>query len=234
VKLPEDFDRLSREEQETVQETMRRRIVYFYYAALTMKSLPDHFDAIRTENYMLRAKLFKEAQAPYEGDSVSLKYPMLQILKNWPMSLDEGVHAKSVECPVHFSEAEVQQYTEQHHQEQEKLQELGEMREFIGTDALSWVPDDDELERCRAVIQSIKDGLMEHSSTEIEKTAVLLISLSMTMKKTHDVLCRSDLITHELDNLLAHVSDICDSIDQKASRAFPITLLTRQVRTSNE
>ncbi|KGO41914.1 hypothetical protein PEX1_006490 [Penicillium expansum] len=49
----------------------------------------------------------------------------------------------------------------------------GEMRDLIGTDALGWVSGGDELERCRAVIQSIKDGLMEHSSSEMEKTAVL-------------------------------------------------------------
>lgn len=47
------------------------------------------------------------------------------------------------------------------------------MKELIGTDAQGWVSDDDELERGRAIIQGIKDGLMEHSSTEVEKTAVL-------------------------------------------------------------
>jgi hypothetical protein len=173
IKLPENFDRLSHEEQETVQETMRKRIVHFYYAALTMNSLPDHFDAIRSENCMLRAKLFHQAQAPWEGDSVSLKYAMLQVLKNWPLSLDEGAQSRSVECPIHFSEEEIQKCSEDHRQEQEKLQELGEMRDLIGTDALGWVSDEDELERCSVVIQSIKDGLMEHSSTEMEKTAVL-------------------------------------------------------------
>lgn len=151
---------------------MRRRIIHFYYAALTMKSQPDHFDAIRTENCMLRAKLFHHAQAPWEGDSVSLKYVMLQVLKNWPMSLDERAETRSVECPVHFSEAEIKECSEHHHQEQEKLQELGEMRDLIGTDALGWVSDDG-FERSRAVIQTIKDGLMEHSSSEMERTAVL-------------------------------------------------------------
>lgn len=173
VKLPDNFDKLSAEEQEAVQETMRRRIVHFYYAALTMRSLPDHFDAIRSENCMLRAKLFHHAQAPWEGDSVTLKYVMLQALKNWPMLLDGETQTESAECPIQFSEEEIQKCSEDHRLEQEKLQELGEMRDIIGTDALGWVSDDDELERGRAIIQSIKDGLMEHSSTEMEKTAVL-------------------------------------------------------------
>ncbi|KAL3493213.1 kinase-like protein [Aspergillus germanicus] len=143
------------------------------YAPLTMKSLPDHFDAIRSETLMLRAKLFHHAQAPWEGDSVSLKYAMSQVLKNWPMSLDEGAQTTSAECPVQFSEEEIQKCSEDYNQEQERLQELGEMRDLIGTDAIGWVLDEAELERCRAVIQSIKDGLMAHSSTEMEKTAII-------------------------------------------------------------
>ncbi|KKK20407.1 hypothetical protein ARAM_004593 [Aspergillus rambellii] len=59
VKLPENFAQLSHEEQESVQETMRRRVVHFYYAAWTMNALPDHFDAIRSQSCMLRAKLFQ-------------------------------------------------------------------------------------------------------------------------------------------------------------------------------
>ncbi|PYH82672.1 kinase-like protein [Aspergillus uvarum CBS 121591] len=161
------------EEQAAVRETMRRRIVHFYYAALTMKSLPDHFDAIRTDRCMLRAKLFHHAQAPWEGDSVSLKYAMVQVLGIWPMSLDEGAPTGSVKCPVHFSEEEIQECAEDHRKEQELLQELGEMRDLIGTDALGWVPDEHEFERSKAVIQSIKNGLMEHSSTEMERTAVV-------------------------------------------------------------
>jgi hypothetical protein len=92
------------------------------------------------------------------------------------MSLDGRAETRFVECPIQFSGEEMQKCLEDHRQEQEKLQELGEMRDLIGTDALGWVSDDDELERCRAaraIIQSIKDGLMEHSSTEMEKIAVL-------------------------------------------------------------
>lgn len=173
VKLPEDFDRLSQEEQATIQETMRRRIVHFYYAALTMKAMPDHFDTIRSENCMLRAKFFNCAQAPWEGDSVSLKYAMMQVLNNWPISLDGETQSQSTGFPVQLSSDEIQKCLKDYQQEQEKLRELGEMKDLIGTDALGWVPNDSELERCRDIIQRVKDGLPEHSSTEMEKDAVL-------------------------------------------------------------
>ncbi|KAJ0416260.1 kinase-like protein [Aspergillus carlsbadensis] len=127
--------------------------------------LPEGFEEL--------TNLFHHAQAPWEGDSVSLKYVLSQVLKNWPMSLGGGAPTTFVECPIQFSEEEIQKCSEDHYQEQEKLQELGEMRDLIGTDALGWVPDEAELERCRAIIRSIKDGLMAHSSTEMEKTAII-------------------------------------------------------------
>ena len=86
---------MSREEQTTTQETMRRRLVHFYYAALTMKHLPDHFDALKNYKSMLRAKVFRDAGAPWEGDSITLKYAIIQAYQNWPMYLDKG-HLQNV------------------------------------------------------------------------------------------------------------------------------------------
>ena len=54
------------------------------------------------------------------------------------MPLDKEARTTLVECPL----------------ECEKLRELSEGRDLIGTDALGWVSDDDELERSRAVIQA--------------------------------------------------------------------------------
>lgn len=156
-----------------IQETMRRRLVHFYYAALTMTRLPDHFDAFRNENSMLRARLFHYVGVPWEGDSASLEYALLQAYRNWPMHLDEGTHAESTECPVYYSDEEIQQCLKDYNQEQEKLQELEEMRDLIDTDALGWVPNEDQLQKSMVVIQAIKAGLMENSSTEMEKTALL-------------------------------------------------------------
>lgn len=179
TKLPDNFHDLSPEEQANLQETMRKRLVHFYYAAHTMRRMPDHFDALRDENAMLRAKLFNRASAPWEGDSLSLKHTMVQVQRNWPMPLardeekqDPQVQAKE-SCPVTFSEEEIHQCINDHDKEEEKMQELSEMQEMIGIDALGWVPDDDHLAKARGVADMIKKGLLEHSSTDVEKTAVV-------------------------------------------------------------
>jgi hypothetical protein len=173
VKLPENFNDLSQEEQATVQEIMRKRLVHFYYAALTMREMPDHFDALRNENSMLRAKLFNRAGAPWEGDSLSPQYTITQVCKGWPLHINETPE-KSVDCPVKYSEDEIQQCTKAHDQQEEKMLELAEMKDITGIDALGWVPDDEQLEKSRAIIETIKEGLMKHSETEIERIAVQL------------------------------------------------------------
>lgn len=172
VKLPENFDSLSEEEQASVREILRKRLVHFYYAAVTMKEIPDHFDALRNENSMFRAKLFSFAGAPWEGDSLSLKYTITQACKNWPLNLDNMSTGESAPCPVKYSEEETQQCAEDFDLEQEKMEELSEMKEFMNIDSLGWVEDDEQLEKSRAIMQTIKDGLLQHSTTDLERTAV--------------------------------------------------------------
>ncbi|PWY95459.1 phosphotransferase family protein [Aspergillus sclerotioniger CBS 115572] len=173
TKLPEIFHGLGQDEQATIQETMRKRLVHFYYAALTMNQIPHHFDALRDESSMLRAKLFNRAGAPWEGDSQSLRYVMMQVCSKWPMPIDNGKSLGPIKCPVEYSEQAVLQCTKSHDQEQEKLQELTEMREVIGIDSLGWVPDDEHLEQSRSMAQNIKAGLLEQSESDTERTALL-------------------------------------------------------------
>ena len=179
TKLPDNFATLSQDEQETVKETMRRRLVHFSYAALTLRQIPDHFDALRDENAMLRAKLFSRATARWEGDSTSLQYALHQACIDWPMNIgvDNSTPAATATtppppCPLEYSEVEMQQCENEHEYEQDKLQELIEMKDLIGIDSVGWVPDDGHLQAAKAMVETIKAGLLEHSSTELERVAV--------------------------------------------------------------
>lgn len=156
---------------------MRRRLVHFYYAALTLRHVPDHFDALRNENAMLRAKLFDRANSPWEGDTVSLKHSIIQARQNCPMALAPDLMTPPTsadsEFPVEYSPEETNECIAKHEQEAEKLQELAEMKELIGIDSVGWVPDDEHLGNAKNVRDSIKAGLLEHSSSEAERIAVL-------------------------------------------------------------
>ncbi|KAK9598987.1 hypothetical protein V6Z90_001512 [Aspergillus fumigatus] len=100
---PRPSSLFDRSEQEMIQEIMRTRLVHFYYAALTMRQMPGHFDALRDENSMLQAKLFNRAGAHW-GAIQSLRYAIMQVSQNWPMRIGKAGPAQPVDCPVHLSE----------------------------------------------------------------------------------------------------------------------------------
>ncbi|KMQ47272.1 hypothetical protein HL42_2070 [Trichophyton rubrum] len=172
VKRPENFDTLSEAEQESIKETMRKQIAHFYYAALTMKQLPDHFDALRNYNSMLRAKLFTLAGAPWEGDTLSLKHAIIEAYQKWPIPLEKSSYPNVVNCPVQFTREEILKCVTDFAQEQEKLQEFTEMKACANVDSVGWVPDDEHLEKSRDIARIIKAGLLEHSTTELEREAI--------------------------------------------------------------
>lgn len=153
---------------------MERYLREMHHFNKMLPRMPDHFDAIRDTNVMLRAKLFDRAGAPWGGDSVSLKSAIILAKQHWPMSLPNNeIPASSSELFVKYTTEEMRQCLADAEQEGERMQEVEVMMEFIGIDDVGWVPDDEHLENARAVRESVKAGLLEHSETEIEKMAVL-------------------------------------------------------------
>lgn len=71
-----------------------------------------------------------------------------------------------------YSDDEIRQCIDAHNQEDEKMQELEEIREVLCIDALGWVPYDEQLAESKALMQTSKFGMLEHSSTELERIAV--------------------------------------------------------------
>ncbi|KAH8430606.1 uncharacterized protein LDX57_008269 [Aspergillus melleus] len=89
------------------------------------------------------------------------------------MSLDDN-DASSFEptgCPIKFTEGEIRKCENDHDQEEEKIQELSEMRGLIGSNSLGWVPHE-QFKKSQEIVNAIKAGLMEQSSTEAERFAL--------------------------------------------------------------
>nr|POE99346.1 altered inheritance of mitochondria protein 9, mitochondrial [Quercus suber] len=172
TKLPANFDTLDAAEQQSVRETIRRRLVHFYYGAVTLKKSEDHFDALRNDNSMLRAKLYDRAAAPWEGDSLSLEQALIQVQEKWPMPLEGSTAMHDAECPVKYSMERIRICEEKIKEEEDRLQDLEEMRELLGTDALGWVQDDEHLAMANELKDVIKAGLLRECETESERIAV--------------------------------------------------------------
>jgi hypothetical protein len=73
---------------------------------------------------------------------------------------------------LQYSEDDIRRCLNEHNQREERVQQLEEMQEFLGTDVLSWIPNNEHNEKSKALIQKIKGGLLEHSEGELEEIAV--------------------------------------------------------------
>jgi hypothetical protein len=175
TKLPDDFDTLDEDAQNEARETMRKRLVHFYYGALTLKLSGDHFDALRDENVMLRAKLYDRAAAPWEGNSLNLEHILIEVLRRWPLPIDRedpASNQNALEAPVQYDDQQIDACLKAIELQEEKEQELEEMREVIGIDSQGWVPNDDRLNHARQMREMIKQGLLKESTTEKERIAI--------------------------------------------------------------
>lgn len=94
----------------------------------------------------------------------------------WPtgaMAIDNENCSGPVECPVKYSEQEISQCRNELKQVAGARQELAGLTETIGIDSLGWVPDDEHLERSRAMAQTTKEAMLENSESDVHQTAVM-------------------------------------------------------------
>ncbi|EME39385.1 hypothetical protein DOTSEDRAFT_91755 [Dothistroma septosporum NZE10] len=172
TKLSADFDSLSPAEQKEQLDTIRRRLIHFYYAALSLKKMEDHFDAFRNQNAMLRAKLFSRAGGPWEGSSLSLEHAIIEAQQQWPMDL-EGSSSGTVEpCPFRYSPERINACVKKVQEEEEKLEELEDMRGMLGTDSQGWVQDDDHLARAKTMRDLMKSRWLKECDTDLERKSI--------------------------------------------------------------
>lgn len=172
TKLPADYDSLDPASQQNARETIRRRLVHFYYAVLHLKKAEDHYDAFRNENSMLRAKLFSRAGAPWEGSSLSLEHALIEIQQHWPLNIEGSPTTKAVDCPVRYRPDTIEACVEKFKQEEEKLDDLDDMRAMLGTDAQGWVENDEHLAHAQGMRESMRAAFLKGCETELDRTAV--------------------------------------------------------------
>jgi hypothetical protein len=80
--LPSHFNELSDREQFEQVVLLRRRQLHFYYVAATARFNLMHYDALAHDFSMLRRKIYDDASWPWEGDNVTLKGYLIDVLKN--------------------------------------------------------------------------------------------------------------------------------------------------------
>ncbi|KAH6888870.1 kinase-like domain-containing protein [Coprinopsis sp. MPI-PUGE-AT-0042] len=154
----------------------RRRLVHYHYVKNSRECNGVHYAAFMEPLYAIRGRLFEQAGAPWEGETLELKIALIEAWKRW----DELVAARggtsataSRRCPIEFDD--------------EELRETKILREEIDKAALGfewfqnmvgvvgesgWVQSED-YDLAKALLMDAKEGAMRGALSEAEKQEIM-------------------------------------------------------------
>ncbi|KAI2484031.1 Aminoglycoside phosphotransferase [Pyrenophora tritici-repentis] len=141
--LPPNISELSEREQYEQVELLRRRQLHYFYAAGTEEYNPLHYQALSDDFSVIRRKIFDHASSPWEGNSVSLKADLVQLVKQWDSftasnsSTNDEIRQP---CPISFSEEEMAECLRLKTAQIEADEQLKAARDAIGVGSEGWVP----------------------------------------------------------------------------------------------
>ena len=163
-KLPNNFDKLSREMQEWEMELLRRRLVHYHYNVSTATYSRIHHKGLVYPLNTFRRRIFNHATAVWEGETIKLLYALIDMVFSWARFAKDDTP-----CPVVFTEDE-KAAAEKLYQVL-KNAEIGErmLRDNVGYGDETWVPVAHH-EEAKAFGQEIKRRTLKACAEDEETT----------------------------------------------------------------
>jgi hypothetical protein len=140
-----------------------------------MMQIPEHYEALAQQKARPE-RVFTILRALLGGDSVSLRHFLATATQEWPLAMPcpgELSDGSEASCPLTYTTEYMQQSADDYQVQEERLQELQEMREYLDIDRQGWVPDDAHWMKSKEMAKTIKTGLIKLAETNEEKTDAL-------------------------------------------------------------
>ncbi|KAH6888910.1 kinase-like domain-containing protein [Coprinopsis sp. MPI-PUGE-AT-0042] len=173
---PENLDGMSDARRDHEEYIFRRRLVHHHYVKNSRECNGVHYAAFMDPLYAIRGKLFEQAGALWEGETLELKVALIEAWKRW----DELVEARggtsataSRRCPIEFDDEELRE-TKIVREEIEKAS-LGfewfqNMAGVVGENG--WVLSED-YDLAKAFLMDAKEGAMKGALSEAERQEIM-------------------------------------------------------------
>ncbi|KAL2217191.1 phosphotransferase enzyme family protein [Thermoascus aurantiacus ATCC 26904] len=107
--LPSDYESLTPEEKAQAEELYRRRLLFYYYRIFNGHLNKAHLQTLRDPLLLPRQHLVDRAGRQWSGNLMTLKGALVRMVEYWPHLPD----TKGIECPVQFTEAELNDFSNQ-------------------------------------------------------------------------------------------------------------------------
>ena len=156
--LPEGWDEMEEQQREMEMTLFRRRFLHYQYVALTERFNDRlHHAALVHPMDTLRRRLFHNARAPWEGETVELKVALVEATRNW-----EELTGGGGLCPIEFDADEIRETMELDKQLRELDGLMEKLRDIIGVWPEGLVSEDryeEVMERVEEVKEEICSAL---------------------------------------------------------------------------
>ncbi|KAG9019460.1 hypothetical protein FRB90_001934 [Tulasnella sp. 427] len=133
--LPENLDDLDESEQRLAKELYHRRFVHYHYVESTEECNELHYAALTDPAGVLRRRLFNHASEPWEGETLALKFALIEATENWDTLTGGGTP-----CPVVFDAKDVHETIKLEVAQREADENLEVCQDMVGFGPEGWVP----------------------------------------------------------------------------------------------
>ncbi|GIJ83906.1 phosphotransferase enzyme [Aspergillus pseudoviridinutans] len=162
-RLPSDFDRLGKNEQEAARMIFQRRQLHYYYFAATSRFNDDHFSAYIEDEVVPKQQLFQHAGDPWEGDSVTLRADLIRATQTWQMLCG----STDVVCPLHYFPEEIDGCLRLEEEQRSADDDMEKSRNCLGVSSDGWVPTERYSEAKRMSEKFREDAILLADSKEV-------------------------------------------------------------------
>ena len=167
--LPADFDELEEAKRENEAYLYRCRLVHYHYVISSQACNPLHHAAFTDPLYALRGRLFRNAGAPWEGESYDLKIVLIEAAERWAELTGGG---EGVPCPLAFDPADLRATAELDKDLREAIRNFEFLQAVYGVGEEGWVPTE-RYEHAVASFKGFKEKGLESLESAQEREEVM-------------------------------------------------------------
>ncbi|KAJ7066478.1 kinase-like domain-containing protein [Mycena amicta] len=169
--LPDDFDKLSQEDQEWQMELLRRRLVHYHYNLSTAAHNRIHHTGLVYPLNGFRRRIFNHATRAWEGETIELLFALMDMLFGWASFAKD-----STQCPVVFTEDEKAAAEKPIEELSSADMNESTLKDKLGFGSDTWVPVA-HYEEVKAVIDELKQMTLETLAGDDETTEEVYVMI---------------------------------------------------------
>ena len=158
--LPDNFDKLSQEEQEWEKELLRRRLVHYHYVVSTATYNRVHHKALSYPLGNFCRRIFNYSIAPWEGETIKLLQALIEMVLDWERFAKDGTP-----CPVVFTPDEIDAAFKLCQALERAEENERSLRNYVGYGPETWVSVDN-YEKAMASGEEMKQKMLEEYSRD--------------------------------------------------------------------